>query len=69
MSTIAFLALGAVLAVVFNVALALVGGVLGAVATKLGAQYPDSGTRTRFTVLVMLVATATGFWLAWQIVM
>ena len=69
MSTIAFLALGTVLAFVFNVVLALVGGVLGAVATKLGAQYPNSGTRTQFTVLVMLVALVAGFWLAWMIVM
>ena len=69
MTTIAFLALGAVLAVVFNVALAFVGSLVGVAAVKLGANYPNSGTRTRFTVLVMLVALVAGFWLAWRIVM
>ena len=70
MSTIAFLALGAVLTIVFNVALALVAGLLGAVAAKEGNWPPkNAGARTQFTMLVMLVAITAGFWLAWQIVM
>ena len=70
MSTIAFLALGAVLAVVLNITLALVAGLLGAVAAKGGNWPPrNPGARTQFTMLVMLVALVAGFWLAWQIVM
>ncbi len=70
MSTIAFLALGTVLTIVFNVVLALVGGLLGAVAAKGGNWPPkNASARTRFTVLVMLVGITAGFWLSWRIVM
>ena len=69
MSTIAFLALGLVLAVVIIFALVPVVWLLGAVATQLGANYPNAGARTQFTCLVMLGALAAGYWLAWLIVM
>ena len=69
MRTIGFLALGLVLAVVIIFALVPVVWLLGAIATKLGANYPNSSARTQFTCLVMLVALAAGYWLAWMIVM
>ena len=61
-----FLALGAVLTVVF----VLVVSLLGAVAAKGGNWPPkNASAQTQFTMLVMLVALVAGFWLAWQIVM
>ena len=69
MSTIAFLALGVVLAVVLNLVFGPIMGLLWLVAVKMGATWPNFGTQRLSTCLVMLVATATGFWLAWLIVM